>query len=437
MISRRALLLSASAVLAPLPLRAAVVGVDLAPSGADQTAAFQAGVDKATVEKRPFVLAPGIYRIGQIRLPDGAQVIGTAGLTTLAASDGGALVSAGPAKRIVLSGLALDGRTLSAKDGDGLAQFAGVEDLRIVDCTIGRAAMSGVVLERCGGRIERCTIAAVGAFGLLARDSRRLTIADNIVTDCGDGGILVHRSTPGEDGTIIARNRVERIAARSGGTGQVGNGINTFRAGGVSISDNRISDCALSGIRSNGGSNLRIVGNEVTRSGETALYVEFEFSGAVIASNIVDTAAMGISVVNFMQGGRLAVVSGNLVRNITRPAPYPTEVPGVGYGITVEADTAVTGNVVETVAQAGILVGWDRYLRDVTVTGNVVRGAPIGVSVSVDTQAGAAIIADNILSGGRIGIVGQRHGVPVGGDLALAGADAHPNLTVERNRVEK
>ena len=44
------------------------------------------------------------------------------------------------------------------------------------------------------------------------------------------------------------------------------------------------------------------VGNEVTRSGETALYVEFEFTGAVVASNVVDGGVMGISVVNFMQG---------------------------------------------------------------------------------------------------------------------------------------
>ena len=35
-----------------------------------------------------------------------------------------------------------------------------------------------------------------------------------------------------------------------------------------------------------------------SRSGETAIYAEFAFQGAVIGSNIVDGAANGISVVN-------------------------------------------------------------------------------------------------------------------------------------------
>jgi putative cofactor-binding repeat protein len=47
--------------------------------------------------------------------------------------------------------------------------------------------------------------------------------------------------------------------------------------------------------------------------GEVALYAEFDFPGTVIANNIVDTAAMGISVTNFNEGGRLAVLQGNLI----------------------------------------------------------------------------------------------------------------------------
>ena len=36
----------------------------------------------------------------------------------------------------------------------------------------------------------------------------------------------------------------------------------------------------------------------------------------VIANNIVDGAALGVSVTNFDEGGRLAVVQGNLIRNL-------------------------------------------------------------------------------------------------------------------------
>jgi hypothetical protein len=74
-----------------------------------------------------------------------------------------------------------------------------------------------------------------------------------VVRDCANGGILVHRWSVGEDATIVARNRVMRIAARAGGTGQNGNGINIFRAGNVMVTDNHVSDCAFSAIRANSG----------------------------------------------------------------------------------------------------------------------------------------------------------------------------------------
>ena len=46
-----------------------------------------------------------------------------------------------------------------------------------------------------------------------------------------------------------------------------------------------------------------------------AIYSEFGFEGAVIADNVVDGAGNGISVTNFNEGGRLASVRGNIVRN--------------------------------------------------------------------------------------------------------------------------
>ena len=84
--------------------------------------------------------------------------------------------------------------------------------------------------------------------------------------DCGDNAILVWRSAVGEDGTIITANRIERITAKSGGSGQNGNGINVFRAGSVMVSNNRITDCAFSAIRSNSGSNCQMIGNSCARS---------------------------------------------------------------------------------------------------------------------------------------------------------------------------
>ena len=45
----------------------------------------------------------------------------------------------------------------------------------------------------------------------------------------------MHRWKVGEDNTIVTGNRIERIAARLGGTGQQGNDINLLRVDGDGV----------------------------------------------------------------------------------------------------------------------------------------------------------------------------------------------------------
>ena len=251
---------------------------------------------------------------------------------------------------------------------------------------------------------------------------RGFEIAHNHVRDCGDNGILVWRSEAGEDGTIVTSNSIERIAAKSGGSGQNGNAINVFRAGSVLVSGNRIADCAYSAIRSNSGSNCQMIGNSCARLGEVALYAEFSFEGAVIASNVVDKAATGIAVTNFNEGGRLAVVQGNLIRNLN----FRKDVDPRGNGIAIEADGVVTGNVIENAQGYGIVVGWRNYLRDLNVTDNLIRNAHIGIGVSIDPSAGMALIANNMISEPKDGAIRAMDGpTPIGPDLAKASASAY------------
>ncbi len=138
---------------------------------------------------------------------------------------------------------------------------------------------------------------------------------------------------------------------------------------------------------------------------------------------------------NFDKDGRLAVVQGNLIRNLRRGRPAgddPNDAAAIGIG--VEADTVVSGNVIENVEGAGIQAGWGPYLRDVTVSANVVRGADYGITVSVAPGAGAAVIADNLISDARLGaIVGMEWNKMVADDL---GRDAPPALraTVDRRQ---
>jgi uncharacterized secreted repeat protein (TIGR03808 family) len=204
----------------------------------------------------------------------------------------------------------------------------------------------------------------------------------------------------------------------------------------VIVRGNRIGRAAFSAVRGNAASNIQIVGNTATDIGEVAIYSEFGFEGAVIANNTVDGAAIGVAVANFNEGGRLAVVQGNIIRNLKPKRPAGTDPnDGAGIGITVEADASVTGNVIENAPYAGISVGWGRYMRDVSVVGNVVRGARYGVAVSVTSGAGSAVIAGNMISGLRSGaIIGMDHARMVADDLTRE-PQRFANLQISGNQT--
>ncbi len=231
------------------------------------------------------------------------------------------------------------------------------------------------------------------------------------------------RSEAGEDGSIVTANRIVRIRADGGGTGENGNGVNVFRAGSVLVSGNRITDCAYSAVRGNAASDIQIVANSCARLGEVAIYAEFGFEGALIANNLVDTAATGITVTNFNEGGRLAVVQGNLVRNLFRREHEPVDKRG--HGITVEADTVLTGNVVEGAPTAGIVIGWGQYMREVVATSNLVRASRVGILVTADKGAGACLLSNNMVSGATDGAIRamDAQGNPTGPELAHGGSN--------------
>jgi uncharacterized secreted repeat protein (TIGR03808 family) len=89
---------------------------------------------------------------------------------------------------------------------------------------------------------------------------------------------------------------------------------------------------------------------------------------------------------------------GNLVRNLERREFEQVDKPG--EGIAVEADASViVGNIVENALTAGIVIGWGSYMRDVIVSGNLIRDAGVGISISSDTAAGASLVTGNMISG--------------------------------------
>ncbi|MCF3638534.1 TIGR03808 family TAT-translocated repetitive protein [Rhizobium sp. TRM95111] len=405
-------------------------------AGNRKSRAFQKLVREAAAKNLPVFLPPGDYVVSNITLPDNARITGVPGATRIVYGGEGHLFAIDAAARVEFRDIVIDGQKRWLADGvEGLIHATGVTTLMLDNCEILGAAKSALHLERCGGRIERCRLSGAGDYGLYAVESRDLAVTGNQVFDCANGGILIHRWTKGPDGTVVSGNRVARIGAVNGGTGEYGNGINIFRADGVMVTNNHVSDCAFSAIRSNAGSNVQITGNTCLNSGETAIYSEFGFEGAIVNSNLIDGAANGILIVNFNEGGRLASVTGNVVRNLRLAGPYIHDGAGFGFGIAVEADTVVSGNTIENAPKWGMVLGWGPYMRGLVVSGNLVRQAPVGCAVTVVEEAGSALISGNVFEETPEGAVaGFRWSERVTGELA-AGAPEFAHLTIERNRA--
>ncbi len=406
----------------------------LVPDGdLDQSSALQQLIDEAANRKAPLVLPPGRFLVRTILLRPGTRLIGSAGTTILRQMGGGAMLLADGADNLHLEGLTLDGALapLDANRALGLLTIRRASGVTVRDLIVQDSLLHGIALAAVAGKLNGCTVRTVAEAGIFSNDAGGLEIGQNTVSDAGNNGILVWRSKQGEDGTIVSGNRIERIRALAGGTGQNGNGINVYRAGNVMVTGNRIADCAFTAIRGNAASNIQMIANNCQRLGEVALYAEFGFQGALIANNIVDIAATGISVTNFNEGGRLAVVQGNLVRNLFRREQEPVDKRG--DGIAVEADAVVTGNTIENAPACGIMIGWGRHMRDVTATSNLIRNARVGIGVTGDQAAGAVMITANMISGSKDGAIrALKLSQPYGPDLAHSKTE-NARVLIDRN----
>ncbi len=435
-----ALVPSAAHAAAPLP---SALGRDatqygVRPNGSeDQTRALQRAIDESTRLQAPLALPPGTYRTGPLQLPNGAQIIGIHGASRLQLTGGPSLFQSQGSDGVSLINLVIDGGSLPLPKRRGLIHCLQGRDVRILDCEIAASGGAGIWLENIAGDISGNLIRNIATTAVVSFDALGLIVGRNTIRNTSDNGIEILRTVIGDDGSMVIDNRIDGIKAGPGGSGQYGNAINAFRAGNVIVRGNRISDCDYSAVRGNSASNIQIVGNSVSNVREVALYSEFSFEGAIIANNTVDVAAVGVSVCNFNEGGRLAVVQGNIIRNLLPKRPIGTAPDDdAGMGIYVEADSTVTGNVVENAPSFGIITGWGEYQRDVAIAGNVVRNAFVGIGVSASSGAGTVLINGNVISGaGRGAVVGHDHGKPVTADLTLSGASRVAQVSLGSNSV--
>jgi len=406
-------------------------------SADDQTRVLQHAIDEAARARVPLALPPGVYRTGMLRLQSGTLLVGVHGATRLVFNGGPSMLSAEGASAIGLTNIVLDGGRVSLPPRRGLVHGINARDLRITDCEITDSGGAGIWLEIASGQISGNLITSSAATAIVSFNADGLLVSNNTISGTNDNGIEILRTTIGDDGTQVLDNRIENIKAGPGGSGQHGNAINAFRAANVMVRGNRIRNCDYSGVRGNSASNIQIIANSVTDVREVALYSEFSFEGALIANNVVDGAAVGISACNFNEGGRLVAVHGNIIRNLLPKRPIATAPDDdAGIGIYVEADTSVSGNVIENAPSFGIMAGWGRYLRDVSISGNVIRKADVGIGVSVTPGAGTALVNNNVVSEtARGAVVGLDHARPVTGDLSAEGAQRFAQLVIGLNAV--
>jgi uncharacterized secreted repeat protein (TIGR03808 family) len=408
-------------------------------SSEDQTKNLQRAIDEAARAQVPLALPPGVYRTGLLRLQNGTQLIGVRGATKLVFNGGASMFLGEGAGHVGLAGLMLDGGSIPLPQRRGLVHCLGGRDIRVTDCEISRSGGNGIWFEQVSGDVSGNIFTDIATSAVVSFDALGLIVSRNTIVGTSDNGIEILRTAIGDDGTQVLDNRIEDIKAGPGGSGQYGNAINAFRAGNVIVRGNRIRNCDYSAVRGNSASNIQISGNSVSNVREVALYSEFSFEGAVIANNTVDGAAVGVSVCNFNEGGRIAVVQGNIIRNLLPKRPIGTAPDDdAGIGIYVEADSAVTGNVIENAPAFGIIAGWGKYLRDVAITGNVIRNAFVGVGVSVTPGAGTALVNNNMISEAPRGaVVGLDHARPITTDLAAEGAQRYAQVVVGANAVRR
>lgn len=416
----------------------AVADFGLEPNGSgDQSAKFQAALNAAAVDGRPLYLPAGGFDVQNLEFPNGVHLIGAPGQTLLTTQGDQRLAHIKDASGIIVEGVVFQAnKPESAAGVNGLIEIEGNSiNVTFRQCGFYNSPANGIATTNSQVTIEDCDFEGFAAAAIHTQNGTGLMIRGNRIRTCANAGIRVWRDDPGYDGTIITGNRIDKVDFKDGGNGQNGNGISIYKADEVIVADNLISNCAFSAVRTNTGKNTQIRGNTCLASGEVAIFSEFGFSGSVIADNVIDGAATGISITNLDSGGHLATCTGNVVRNIApKSLTNPDTMP---VGIYAEADTVVAGNSIDNVPGVGIAAGYGPYVRNVVVANNVVTGAMVGIGVSVvqEKSPGPILVSGNIIGAGtQHPIAGLEWEKIVSEDLAKD-AKKYPNVTVSDNTV--
>ncbi|WDR06443.1 TIGR03808 family TAT-translocated repetitive protein [Devosia rhodophyticola] len=336
-------LLLCGPLLAQSRLDGASFGI-VADDGSDQTAAVQKAIDSAASSGLSLTLPPGEIGVGTLNFPPRLALEGSGSKTILRALGSDPIARIENGERIVIEDIAFAAAPDAPTDQGPLLDFVRSVGVDLVRCRLSGGG-GGILARNSVLNIAGCSFADHADAAIHSANSGGMSITNNRIARCGNAGIRIWRDEAGSDGSIVRGNRIKAIDWRDGGNGQNGNGINIYKADEVIIADNHLDGCAFSAIRLNSTRNVQVSGNLCLNSGEVAIFSEFAFSGSVIANNIIDTAATGISITNLDQGegwrcalAILCATSRQNQRSIPTPSPSAfTPKPIPRYRVTASA----------------------------------------------------------------------------------------------------
>jgi uncharacterized secreted repeat protein (TIGR03808 family) len=407
----------------------------------DQSKRLQEILDRAAQKNKPVFLPPGNYYVSNLLLPSRTRLMGVPGASRLVYSGNGHFLIGENADHIEISGIVADGANRDLYEYAAAAiQLSNISHAVIDNCQIIGSTARGIQIERSAGRIERTQISGcAGDSAVYGLENNALKIDGNIISDCYGGGITVHRWNRESDGTTVTNNRITRVGidaktAIGGGDPKPEYfGIKVFRADNCMLSGNRVTGVLGTGIKVSNCDGVQITGNTCLQSQGVGIVCDMQASGLMLTSNLINGGTGGISISNNRQDGLPSVCTGNIVRNIETAKEEPDDFAS-GNGITVERDVTLSSNVIDGVERYGLRLGWGEELGDVIATGNIIRGAEVGIYVSVVEAAGSAQIADNTISRTTLGkIVGFRWSEAVTGDLTSMPEPQYSHLSIRGN----
>jgi len=176
----------------------------------DQSRLFQSILEKAASENKPVFLPPGNYFVSNILLPTNTRLMGVPGASRLIYSGNGHFIIGENGSHVELTGLVFDGANRGLHSyAEAALRLTNIDHAVIDNCLVVGSIEKGIQIDRSAGRIERSKVTGAGGdCGIYGIENRGLSILSNEVSDCVNGGILVHRWNAGEDGTLLRGNRI-------------------------------------------------------------------------------------------------------------------------------------------------------------------------------------------------------------------------------------